>query len=75
LLSQKEQALHRVLEVYLLPYLNDLRLETRNAERLLTLPVINPTFLRRLLEYAVKAGYLPHDCFRPAALGPAGAPA
>lgn len=75
LLSQKEQALHRVLEVYLLPYLNDLRLETRNAERLLALPVITPTFLRRLLEYAVKAGYLPRDCFRPAALGPAGAPA
>lgn len=66
LLSQKEQAVHRLLESYLLPYLNDLRLETRNAERLLTLPLINPTFLRRLLEYAVKAGYLPPESFRPA---------
>ena len=66
LLSQKEQTVHRLLESYLLPYLNDLRLETRNAERLLVLPVINPSFLRRLLEYAVKAGYLPPDFFRPA---------
>ena len=66
LLSQKEQTIHRLLESYLLPYLNDLRLETRNAERLLALPVINPSFLRRLLEYAVKAGYLPPDFFRPA---------
>lgn len=71
LLSQKEQAIHRVLESYLLPYLNDLRLETRNAERLLELPVINPTFLRRLLEYAVKAGYLPSEIFGPEALGDA----
>ncbi|MGH7753897.1 MAG: SDR family oxidoreductase, partial [Gemmatimonadales bacterium] len=75
LLSQNEQALHRVLEAYLLPYLNDLRLETRNAERLLTLPVINPSFLRRLLEYAVRAGYLSPESFRPGRLGPAGAPA
>jgi long-chain acyl-CoA synthetase len=65
LLSHKEQAIHRALEAYLLPYLNDLRLETRNAERLLALPVVNPTFLRRLLEYAVKAGYLPPECFGP----------
>jgi thioester reductase-like protein len=75
LLSQKEQALHRVLESYLLPYLNDLRLQTRNAERLLELPVINPTFLRRLLEYAVRAGYLPRESFRPAGPEPAAAPA
>ncbi|MGH9861929.1 MAG: SDR family oxidoreductase [Candidatus Acidiferrales bacterium] len=66
LLSQKEQVIHRVLESYLLPYLNDLRLETHNAERLLALPVINPSFLRRLLEYAVRAGYLPPESFRPA---------
>jgi hypothetical protein len=66
LLSQKEQMIHRMLEPYLLPYLNDLRLETRNAERLLTLPVINPTFLRRLMEYAARAGYLPAEVFRPA---------
>ncbi|MBI4465884.1 MAG: SDR family oxidoreductase [Acidobacteria bacterium] len=71
LLNQNEQAIHRALEAYLLPYLNDLRLETRNAERLLTLPVINPSFLRRLMEYAVKAGYLPRECFAPAPLGPA----
>ena len=70
LLSHKEQAIHRVLEAYLLPYLNDLRLETRNAERLLSLPVINPTFLRRLLEYAVKAGYLPAECFAPLPVAP-----
>jgi len=70
LLSQKEQVIHRALEAYLLPYLNDLRLETRNAERLLTLPVINPTFLRRVLEYAVKAGYLPPDCFAPGRVAP-----
>jgi thioester reductase-like protein len=75
LLSQKEQSIHRVLESYLLPYLNDLRLETRNAERLLELPIINPTFLRRLLEYAVKAGYLPAEIFRPEALRDADAPA
>jgi len=75
LLSQKEQSIHRVLESYLLPYLNDLRLETGNAERLMELPVINPTFLRRLLEYAVKAGYLPGHIFRPEALGDAEAPA
>lgn len=74
LLSQKEQSIHRVLESYLLPYLNDLRLETGNAERLMELPIINPTFLRRLLEYAVKAGYLPGQIFRPDALGDAGAP-
>ena len=67
LLSQNEQALHRLLESYLLPYLNDLHLETRNAERLLPLPVIKPSFLRRLLEYAVRAGYLPPESFRPAA--------
>lgn len=73
LLSHKEQALHRLLEAYLLPYLNDLRLETRNAERLLALPVIRPSFLRRLLEYAVQAGYLPPECFRPAGYGAAGA--
>lgn len=66
LLSQKEQTIHRLLESYLLPYLNDLRLETRNAERLLSLPVIHPSFLRRLLEYAVRAGYLPPESFRPA---------
>lgn len=66
LLSQKEQVIHRMLEAYLFPYLNDLRLETRNAERLLALPVINPSFLRRLLEYAVRAGYLPPESFRPA---------
>ncbi|MCH7985651.1 MAG: SDR family oxidoreductase [Acidobacteria bacterium] len=66
LLSQKEQMIHRMLEPYLLPYLNDLRLETRNAERLLTLPVISPTFLRRLMEYAARAGYLPAEVFRPA---------
>jgi len=64
LLSQKEQMVHRLLESYLLPYLNDLRLQTRNAERLLELPVINPSFLRRLLEYAVRAGYLPPENFR-----------
>lgn len=74
LLSQKEQTVHRVLEAYLLPYLNDLRLDTRNAERLLALPVINPSFLRRLMEYAVRAGYLPAECFRPVPLGPAGVP-
>lgn len=73
LLSQKEQVVHRLLESYLLPYLNDLRLETRNAERLLALPVINPSFLRRLLEYAVRAGYLSPESFRTAQLGPAGA--
>lgn len=66
LLSQKEQTIHRVLESYLLPYLNDLRLETGNAQRLLALPVINPTFLRRLLVYAVRAGYLPAESFSPA---------
>lgn len=65
LLSQKEQVIHRVLEAYLLPYLNDLRLETANAERLLVLPVIKPSFLRRLLEYAVSAGYLPAEVFGP----------
>jgi thioester reductase-like protein len=59
LLSHKEQALHRMLETYLLPYLNDMRLETTNAERLAPLPVIRPSFLRRLLDYAVAAGYLP----------------
>ncbi len=75
LLSQKEQAIHRVLESYLLPYLNDLRLQTRNAERLLALPVINPSFLRRLLEYAVRAGYLPPESFQPAHAGPAPVPA
>jgi len=69
LLSHKEQAIHRALETYLLPYLNDLRLETRNAERLLALPVINPTFLRRVLEYAVKAGYLPAEIFGPLSRG------
>ncbi len=73
LLNQKEQMLHRALETYLLPYLNDLRLETRNAERLLTLPVVNPTFLRRLMEYALKAGYLPGESFRPARVIPGGA--
>lgn len=67
LLSQKEQSVHRLMEAYLLPYLNDLRLETRNAARLLELPIINPTFLRRVLEYAVRAGYLPPESFRPAA--------
>lgn len=66
LLTQKEQALHRMLEAYLLPYLNDMRLETRNAERLAPLPVIRPSFLRRLLEYAVAAGYLPSGATRPA---------
>ena len=75
LLSQKEQSIHRVLESYLLPYLNDLRLETRNAERLLELPIINPTFLRRLLEYAVKAGYLPSEVFRPETIHDTSAPA
>jgi long-chain acyl-CoA synthetase len=75
LLSQKEQALHRVLEAYLLPYLNDLRLQTRNAERLLELPVINPSFLRRLLEYAVRAGYLPPESFRSPGIEPATTPA
>jgi len=75
LLSHKEQAIHRALEAYLLPYLNDLRLETRNAERLLVLPVIKPSFLRRLMEYAVKAGYLPRDCFGPVPLDSAGVPA
>ena len=75
LLSHKEQAIHRALEAYLLPYLNDLRLETRNAERLLVLPVIKPSFLRRLMEYAVKAGYLPRDCFGPVPLDSAGIPA
>jgi thioester reductase-like protein len=65
LLTQKEQSIHRVLESYLLPYLNDLQLETRNAERLLPLPVIHPSFLRRLLEYAVEAGYLPREAFAP----------
>ena len=66
LLSSKEQAIHRVLEAYLLPYLNDLRLETSNAERLTGLPVIRPSFLRRLLDYAVQAGYLPPEAFAPA---------
>ena len=66
LLSQKEQTIHRMLEAYLLPYLNDLRLETTNAERLMGLPVIRPSFLRRLLEYAVQAGYLPPEAFTPA---------
>ncbi|MCI0402343.1 MAG: SDR family oxidoreductase [Acidobacteria bacterium] len=63
LLSQKEQMLHRRLEAYLLPYLNDLRLETVNSERLIELPVIHPSFLRRLLQYAVEAGYLPPEVF------------
>lgn len=75
LLSRKEQALHRVLEAYLLPYLNDLRLETHNAERLIELPVIRPSFLRRLLEYAVEAGYLPREAFAPAGLDLAVEPA
>ncbi len=75
LLSQKEQMVHRVLESYLLPYLNDLRLQTRNAERLLELPVINPSFLRRLLEYAVRAGYLPPESFRSPGIEPAVTPA
>jgi len=75
LLSQKEQMVHRVLESYLLPYLNDLRLQTRNAERLLELPVINPSFLRRLLEYAVRAGYLPPESFRSSGIEPAATPA
>ncbi len=66
LLSQKEQAIHRMLEAYLLPYLNDLRLETTNAERLMGLPTIRPSFLRRLLRYAVQAGYLPPEAFAPA---------
>ena len=43
---------------------------TRNAERLLTLPVISPTFLRRLMEYAARAGYLPAERFRPASALP-----
>lgn len=75
LLSQKEQAIHRILESYLLPYLNDLRLETRNAERLLTLPIIHPSFLRRLLEYAVRAGYLPGEGTAPGEFKAASAPA
>lgn len=75
LLSQKEQMVHRVLESYLLPYLNDLRLQTRNAERLLELPVISPSFLRRLLEYAVRAGYLPPESFRSPGIEPAVTPA
>ncbi|MGH9813650.1 MAG: hypothetical protein ACRD4T_11000, partial [Candidatus Acidiferrales bacterium] len=75
LLSQKEQMLHRRLEAYLLPYLNDLRLETANAERLIELPTINPTFLRRLLEYAVHAGYLPREVFAHGRLHAAPSPA
>lgn len=58
LLTKKEQMIHRMMETYLLPYLGDIRLETRNAERLLDLPVISLAFLRRLMKYAVKAGYL-----------------
>lgn len=75
LLSQKEQMLHRRLEAYLLPYLNDLRLETSNAERLIELPTINPSFLRRLLEYAVEAGYLPREVFAHGRLHAAPSPA
>lgn len=75
LLSRKEQMVHRMLETYLLSYLGDLRLQTRNAERLLPLPVINPSFLRRLLEYAIAVGYLPREWFRPGQFRPAGAPA
>lgn len=59
LLSNKEQMLHDMMEKYLLPYLGDIRLETRNAERLIPLPIISLSFLRRLIEYAVEAGYLP----------------
>ena len=59
LLSRKEQVIHDALEKYLLPYLGDIRLETRNAEQLLELPEISLAFLRRLIEYAVEAGYLP----------------
>ena len=59
LLSRKEQVIHDALEKYLLPYLGDIRLETRNAERLLDLPEITVAFLRRLMEYAGEAGYLP----------------
>ena len=67
LLSKKEQSLHRMMETYLLPYLGDIRLETRNAERLLDLPEISLSFLRRLIEYAVEAGYLPRPPADPAA--------
>ncbi len=61
LLSKKEQMVHRMMETYLVPYLGDIRLETRNAERLMALPVISIAFLRRLIEYAIKAGYLPRS--------------
>lgn len=70
LLSKKEQVIHSMMEKYLLPYLGDIQLETTNAERLMALPVINLSFLRRLMEYAVEAGYLP----RPAP-DPEGSPA